>query len=258
MKRIWNLSLVGLFRYKSSILCFAFLIFLTIFYGVISNSGIILMPKLYDSITRPDRTAGQFVGMVLIIVIARVISALTFAVSSFSSLYLSAMICAFMNGYLGVKAREYITNYIHSKYFANKLYPLSLFFDNSQRYYKLLCIFKKIDNPDQRICTDTSSFVTQWMTVLYGFSGNSGNGIFPSLFSLIGALIIGRQFINGPTILVSFIYVLIIVAIYTAVSIPYARLTFTQAKVEGSFRFAHARCVGTFHSFSLGTTICRS
>jgi hypothetical protein len=78
----------------------------------------VLIPLLVDSVVRQER--GKFLGMILVTAIVRWLVGLFIAIG------------LFLNGYLSVKARQNITNYVQSRYFTNKLYPYNPY---SRTYY---------------------------------------------------------------------------------------------------------------------------
>jgi hypothetical protein len=76
---------------------------------------------------------------------------------------------------------------------------------------------------------------------MFGYSNNNANGFFPVGITLIAVSIYITDVPVMPVLVSGVVFVAIYVILLTALSIPLSKATFTQAVMEGNFRYAHAR-----------------
>ena len=121
--------------------------------------------------------------------------------------------------------RRVLTDTLHDGYF--------------RRYYDLLLIDKRIDNPDQRICEDINVLCANLSLFMTPVWMNAVNIV-------VGAIQLSRASLINPSMLLAFLgYVLLIFILTTGLLKRVVPYVYTQDKRKGDFRFAHAR-VRTF------------
>ena len=129
----------------------------------------------------------------------------------------------YLQGKLSIGLRTRLTKLAQETYLEGKT------------YYKLLNLDSRIENPDQRICSDIAKFCDTFAELYSNFSKPTLDLLIFSIQLLRNIGPLGVSFIWGAYFLTA--------GLLRFASPPFGKLGAQEAELEGSYRFAHARVI---------------
>eukprot|EP00292_Cryptomonas_paramecium_P009505 CAMPEP_0113715252 /NCGR_PEP_ID=MMETSP0038_2-20120614/33155_1 /TAXON_ID=2898 /ORGANISM="Cryptomonas paramecium" /LENGTH=247 /DNA_ID=CAMNT_0000642491 /DNA_START=176 /DNA_END=916 /DNA_ORIENTATION=- /assembly_acc=CAM_ASM_000170 len=128
----------------------------------------------------------------------------------------------FLSLYISVRFRRRLTCYLHDRYLSTK-----------QFYYRMTVSSNNVDNPDQRIQNDSAQVTVGLVTILCIIASAM---LQISVYTCYVVMTVGWK---GTAII--YIYYLITSIVNQTLMSPIVALTYNQDRLEGNFRFHHAR-----------------